>query len=92
VNGFDEAAVLNGHRKVDRVKVRLAVKTTREIRAGIDGRLRLATQGTDENQLVVSSLVRPTQVGEEPGEVDFVPQATQQRRWEATWHGLILLR
>jgi len=92
VNGFDEAAVLNRHRKVDGVEIRLAVKAASEIRARIDGRLRLATQGTDENQLVVSSLVRPTQVGEEPSEVDFVPQTTQQRRWEATWHGLGLLR
>jgi hypothetical protein len=92
VNGFDEAAVLNRHRKVDGVEIRFAVKATSEIRARVDGRLRLTTQGADEDQLVVSALVRPTQVGEEPGEVDFVPQTTQQGRWEATWHGLILLR
>jgi hypothetical protein len=92
VYGVDKAAVLNGHRKVDGVEVRLAVKTPCKIRAWIDGRLRLAAQRTGEDQLVVSSLVGPTQVSEEPREFDFVSQTAEQWGWEATLHDGGLLR
>ena len=77
VDGVDEAAVSNGDREVDGVKIRLAVKTASEIRSRVHGRLRFAAQRTDEDELVVSSLVGPTQFFEQPSEVDFVTQATQ---------------
>ena len=67
VNGVDEVAVLDCHGEVDRVEIRLAAKTASKIGAWVHGRLRLTTQRTDEDQLVVSSLVRPTQVSEVAG-------------------------